>query len=84
MFLPMILVFAVFYLLLIRPQAKQRKKHQEMIQAVKKGDEVVTTSGIHGKIAGIADAIVTLEVAENFRLKIDKTQIATVKAPTSS
>lgn len=82
MFLPMILVFAIFYLLLIRPQSKQKKKHQLLIQNLKKGDEVITTAGIHGKIAGVADNILTLEIAENVRVKLEKQQVATVKQAT--
>lgn len=84
MFLPMIIVFGIFYLLMIRPQAKQKKQHQQLVQNLKKGDEVVTTSGIHGKIAGVADNLVTLEIAENIRIKMDKQQIATVKQAASS
>lgn len=79
MFLPMILVFVIFYLLMIRPQQKQRKQHQALLQNLKKGDEVVTTSGIHGKIFGVADNMVTLEIADNIRIKVDKPHIATVK-----
>lgn len=81
MFLPMVLVFLIFYMLMIRPQQKQRKQHQTMLQTVKKGDDVVTTAGIHGKIFGVADNIVTLEIADNVRIKIDKAQIAQVKTP---
>lgn len=80
MFLPMILVFVIFYFLLIRPQSKQRKQHQELVSNLKKGDEVVTASGIYGKIHGVADNIVTVEIADNVRIKMDKQQIATVKA----
>lgn len=80
MFLPMILVFVIFYFLLIRPQSKQRKEHQKLIQNIKKGDEVVTASGIHGKITGVADNILTLEIADNVRIKMEKSQVATVKS----
>jgi preprotein translocase subunit YajC len=83
MFLPMILVFVIFYFLMIRPQTKQKKKHQELIKNLKKGDDVVTTAGIHGKVAGVADNIVTLEIAENIRIKLDRPQVATVKANSS-
>ncbi len=83
MFLPMILVFGIFYLLLIRPQSKQRKKHQELLGKLKKGDDVVTTSGIHGKIAGVADTLVTLEIADNVRVKMDRQQVATIKQAAS-
>lgn len=79
MFLPMILVFVIFYFLMIRPQAKQRKKHQSMIQGLKKGDEVVTSAGIHGRVTAVADNIATVEIAENVRIKVDKFQVSQVK-----
>ncbi|QQR81980.1 MAG: preprotein translocase subunit YajC [Deltaproteobacteria bacterium] len=79
MFLPMILVFVIFYFLLIRPQSKQRKQHQDLLNTLKKGDEVVTAGGIHGKVHGVADNIVTLEIADNVRVKMDKQQITSVK-----
>lgn len=80
MFLPMILVFVIFYFLMIRPQQKERKKHQQLLQNLKKGDNVISTAGIHGLVTGINDNIVSLEIAENVRIKMDKAQIATVKA----
>ncbi|MDO8643475.1 MAG: preprotein translocase subunit YajC [bacterium] len=76
MFLPMILVFVIFYFLMIRPQQKQQKKHRQMLGEVKKGDEVVTSSGLYGKIYAVTDATVTLEVSENSRLRFDKQHIA--------
>ncbi len=79
LFAPMILVFLIFYLLLIRPQAKQQKKHRQMLSQVQRGDEVVTSSGIHGKIASVADDLVTLEIAENVRIRMDKKQVAGLK-----
>ena len=79
MFLPMVLVFAIFYFLMIRPQQKQQKKHRELLSQIKKGDDVVTASGIHGKIASVVDNVVTLEVAENVRMKIEKPQILRLK-----
>ena len=79
-FLPMILIFGIFYFLLIRPQAKQRKKHQALLQNLKSGDLVITASGIHGKVAGIADNLLTLEVSENVRFKMEKSQVAQVKS----
>ncbi len=79
LFLPMIVVFGIFYLLMIRPQQKQAKKVKAMLEAVQRGDEVVTRSGIHGKVHGIADNVVTLEIADNVRIKMDKAQIGYVK-----
>lgn len=79
LFAPMILVFLIFYLLLIRPQAKQQKRHREMVSKVQRGDEVVSSSGIHGKITAVTDDLVTLEISENVRVKMDKKQVALVK-----
>lgn len=79
LFLPMIIVFAIFYFLMIRPQQKQAKKVRAMLDALKKGDEVVTRSGIHGKIHGIADNLVTLEIAENIKIKLNKDQVGYIK-----
>jgi preprotein translocase subunit YajC len=74
-FLPLILIFAVFYFLLIRPQQKKAKEHQNFLQALKKGDNVVTNGGIHGKITGITDKVVTVEIADNVRIKVSRSHI---------
>jgi preprotein translocase subunit YajC len=74
-FLPLILIFVVFYFLLIRPQQKKAKAHQEFIQNLKKGDAVVTSGGLHGIITGMTDKIVTLEIADNVRVKLSRQYI---------
>jgi preprotein translocase subunit YajC len=74
-FLPLILIFVVFYFLLIRPQQKKAKDHQNFIASLKKGDEVITSGGIHGKITGLTDAVVTIEIADNVRVKISRQYI---------
>ena len=78
MLLPFALMFLVFYFLLIRPQQKKMKEHEKMVGALQKGEEVVTQSGILGKIYGITDKVVTLEVDNNVRIKVLKNQVATV------
>ncbi|MGM0578971.1 MAG: preprotein translocase subunit YajC [Myxococcota bacterium] len=65
-----VLMFVVFYFLLIRPQQKQRKKHQKLIESLKRGDRVITTSGIFGRIVEIQDNVLTLEIAKNTRVKV--------------
>lgn len=75
-FIPLILMFAIFYFLLIRPQQQKAKKMREILSNLKKDDMVVTTGGIHGKITGLTDTIVTLEVAPNVRIKVSRGQIA--------
>ena len=74
-FIPLILVFLVFYFLLIRPQQKKAKEHQAFLQALKKGDNVITSGGLHGKITGMTDTAVTLEIADNIRVKVSRTHI---------
>jgi preprotein translocase subunit YajC len=77
-FLPLVLIFVVFYFLLIRPQQKKAKQHQEMLGKLKKNDEVMTSGGIYGKVVTLADNVVTLEVAPNVRIRVNRPQISTV------
>ncbi len=79
--IPMILIFAVFYFLLIRPQQKKAKEHQAFLQSLKKGEAVVTSGGLHGVIKGLTDKVVTLEIAENVRVKLSR---ANVLSPASA
>ncbi len=73
---PLILMFAVFYFLLIRPQQQKAKKLRDLLSNLQKDDMVVTSGGIHGKIVGITESIVTLEVAPNVRIKVSRSQIS--------
>ena len=75
-FVPLILIFVVFYFLLIRPQQKKAKELQNYLANLKKGDKVITGGGIHGQITGITDTVVTLEIAENVRIKLNRGAIA--------
>ncbi|MCL1979487.1 MAG: preprotein translocase subunit YajC [Proteobacteria bacterium] len=75
-FLPLILIFVVFYFLLIRPQQKKAKAHQNYLANLKKGDRIITGGGIHGVIAGLSDTVVTLEIADNVRIKVSRAAIA--------
>lgn len=73
---PFIVMLGIMYLLMIRPQMKKQKQHQEFLTALKRGDEVVTSSGILGRIEGLTDVFATLEIAPGVRIKILRTQIA--------
>ena len=77
-FLPLILMFVVFYFLLIWPQQKKAKAHKQVLANLQKGDNVVTSSGIYGNITGITDTVVTLEIAEKVRIKVARNSIAGV------
>ena len=79
---PLVLIFAVFYLLVIRPQSKKAKLHQQMLGELKKGDDVVTQGGIIGRISGIKDDEVTLQVQEGVRLRVLRSAITGPKKPT--
>ena len=75
-FIPLILIFVVFYFLLIRPQQKKMKEHQAFVGALKKGDAVVTNGGIHGVVTGLTDTVVTLEIADGVKIKVSRPHIA--------
>ena len=75
---PLILIFIVFYFLMIRPQQKRMKALQTSIQAVKKGDSVITAGGLVGKVTRVEDAFVEVEIAANVRVKVVKATIAEV------
>ncbi|HIJ94602.1 MAG TPA: preprotein translocase subunit YajC [Desulfuromonadales bacterium] len=77
--IPLVFMFAIFYFLLIRPQQKKAKEHKALLDSMKKGDNVITAGGVHGKIVAVDDAIVTLEVANNVNVKITKSFIAAIK-----
>lgn len=79
--IPLLLIFVVFYFLLIRPQQARQRKHQEMLKTIKKGDEVYTAGGIRGKVTGTAEKVITLEIADNVRVKVYRTFIAGVVTP---
>ncbi len=74
-FLPLILIFGVFYFLLIRPQQKKAREHQQFLASMKKGDQVVTSGGLHGTITGLTDNVVTLEIADKVRVKVARSYI---------
>jgi preprotein translocase subunit YajC len=71
-----IALFAVFYLLLIRPQQKQQKQIKEMQTKLKKHDEIVTTGGIHGTVVNVKDRTITLRIDDNVRIEVDKNAVS--------
>ncbi len=83
-FLQLIAIIAIFYFLLIRPQRKEQKRHREMVAALKKGDGVVTAGGIVGKVIHAQEHHLTIVTAENTRLVIERSKIATLTNPRDS
>ena len=72
----LVLLFAVFYFLLIRPQQKRAKEHKKMVEAVAKGDEVVTNGGILGKVIEVGDTFLTVTIAEGVDVKLQRSSVA--------
>ncbi|RME15886.1 MAG: preprotein translocase subunit YajC [Bdellovibrio sp.] len=76
--MPFVFIIIIFYFLLIRPQQRRARQHSEFLQKLKRGDSVLTSSGILGTIEGITDKFVTLEIADGVRIRILKSQIASL------
>ena len=77
-FLPIILMFVVLYFLMIRPQMKRQKEHKAMVEALAKGDEVVTAGGMLGRVTKVTDAYITLEAADNVEVVVQKVAVSTL------
>ncbi len=86
-FIPLILMFVIFYFLLIRPQQKKNKEHRQMVANLKKGDRIITSGGIHGRITGLDETTLTVEIADKVRVKVARgnvsamTQVAAQNQP---
>ncbi len=82
-FMPFILIFFIFYFLLIRPQQKKQRNQEKMLTSIEKGDAVVTAGGVHGKVTGVTDDVLTVEIAslkgERVRVKVSRAKIDSVK-----
>lgn len=76
--IPLVIMFGIFYFLLIRPQQKKAKEHKALLESLKKGDQVITAGGMHGKITAVEDTVVTIEVANNVNIKFNKGHVAAV------
>jgi len=77
-FLPLIVIFGIFYFMLIRPQQKKQKEHQKLLDSVKKGDKVVTIGGMIGIVSSVKDNVITVKVADNVKIDFTKSAIAQV------
>ena len=77
-FLPLIIIFAIFYFLLIRPQQKKAKQHKQLLSELRKGDKVVSSGGLHGVITGMSDEVLTVEISPKVKVKISRGSIAGV------
>jgi preprotein translocase subunit YajC len=77
--IPFVLIFVLFYVMMILPQQRQRKKHQQMLDALKKGDRVVTTGGLVGAVTNIHNDLVTLQVADDVKVKVLRSAVASLR-----
>lgn len=75
-FIPLILMFVIFYFLLIRPQQKKTKEHRQMIDNLKTGDRIITSGGLHGRITGVSENALTVEIAEKVRVKVNRASVS--------
>ena len=80
-FLPLVLIFIIFYFLLIRPQKQKEKEHQKMLEGIDKNDAVVTLGGIHGSIVNVKEKTLILRIDENVKIEIEKNSVAYIKKP---
>jgi len=78
---PMIIIFVLFYFMLIRPQMKQAKEHKAMVEALKKGDEVATNGGVVGKVTKVSDSFVSIEIAANTVINVQRHAVQTLLPP---
>ena len=76
--LPFVVIFVLFYFMMIRPQMKRAKEQKKMVEALQKGDEVITAGGLLGKITKVSDQYVSLEIAENVIIQVQKPTVQTV------
>ena len=82
--MPLVFIFIIFYFLLIRPQQKKQKDHEKLVQAVKTGDQVVTSAGIHGTVSNVKDKTVIIKIADNVKVEFDRSAIAVVEKPSTN
>jgi preprotein translocase subunit YajC len=78
-FFPLVVMFAIFYFIIIKPQQKKQKEHKNMLANLKEGDNVITTSGIYGLVVKIKEDVFTLQIAEQTKIKISRESIAGLK-----
>jgi preprotein translocase subunit YajC len=74
-----VLMFAIFYFVLLRPEQRRRREHDRLVAGVKRNDQVVMSCGLHGRVVGLGDKLVTIEVAPKVQLQFDRTSIQTVE-----
>lgn len=77
-FVPLLVIFAIFYLLLIRPQQKKAKEHKKLLNDIKRGDRVITSGGMYGVIAGLRGNVIELKIADDVKIQISRSSVSSV------
>jgi preprotein translocase subunit YajC len=72
------LIIGIFYFLILRPQQKKQKERQKLLDAVKKGDKVITAGGLHGTVVGVEDKTLLIQVADNVKMKFERSAVSTI------
>jgi preprotein translocase subunit YajC len=72
------LIFLIFYFMIVRPQQKRQKDRQKMLDAIKKGDKIITAGGMHGTVIGVEDKTVLVQIADNVKVKVDRSSVASI------
>jgi preprotein translocase subunit YajC len=72
------LIFLIFYFMIVRPQQKRQKERQKMLDAIKKGDKIVTAGGVHGTVVGIEEKTVLVQIADNVKVKVDRGSVSSI------
>lgn len=72
------LIFLIFYFMIVRPQQKRQKERQKMLDAIKKGDKIITAGGMHGTVIGVEDKTVLIQIADNVKVKVDRSSVASI------
>ena len=78
--LPLVAVAAILYVLLVRPEQKRRKEHEALVTGLKRNDKITMSSGIHGRVVGIDEKVLTVEIAPNVKVVVDRAAVQTVEA----
>jgi preprotein translocase subunit YajC len=78
--LPLLAVGVILYVLLVRPEQRRRKAHDQLVAGLKRNDQIVTTGGIHGRVVGVADKVLTVEIAPKVQVVVDRAAVQTIQA----
>lgn len=80
----LVLLVGIFYVLLLRPEQKRRKEHEELVSGLKRNDQIVLASGIHGRVAAVADKVITVEIAPKVQVQVDRSAVQSVQKATAA